>query len=207
MSKKQYHILIIFFLVMGIGTTFAYFTNLNIATESGKSQVSSVRMEILTFQAGNPLSFNATEENFGENMEDLMSTTISTANLQAASDNRLATYYYNVDLVIDKNDFDYTISDSNAELLLVVKDPNGDDVEHIDNLKYVEVNGKKGFDITKAQGTYKIATKYKIETTTEVSQNWTASIIFVNYKESQDANKNKTLNGRISIYEEKGEKA
>lgn len=212
MSKKQYIVLMILFLVsifiMGLSSTFAYFTNLNIATESGKSQVSSVQMETLTFHAGNPLTFYATEFNFGEDMDNLITSTDSTINLKAASDGRVATYYYDMTLQIEENTFEYSLTLDRPELLLVIKQPDGQPLTHLGELRYVTAGGQQGFDITKlAPGTYPIVSKYKIETTGEVSHNWNTSIIFVNYEDSQDGNRGKLLRGQIIIKENDEDRA
>ena len=55
---------------------------------------------------------------------------------------------YNIFFIIDDNDFVYSTVDGQAELLLKITDPNGNEVEDITGLKKVE----NGFDITTRTG-------------------------------------------------------
>ena len=132
-----------------IGATYAYFaadlgggTNANINASTGTT-------DSLTFDAGDPIRIHATLENFAEGMESLKGSTTAIASLKANNTTNQASDKYNIFFIIDDNDFVYSTVDGQAELVLKVTDPNGNEVEDITGLKKVET----GFDITDRKST------------------------------------------------------
>ena len=209
MSRKQNTILLIIFVltffVISLSATLSFFIGQQVSFESKKENVSSVTMETLVFNAGEPINFHASSENFALNMPSLVGKTETSATLIAGSDHRLASYKYNVDLELNTNDFVYT-NGKEPELLLVAYDPEGKIIQSIPNLEYKKVGDYSGFDITGKTGHYPIFHDYVIETDTTVTQTWRFEVIFINYPTNQDLNKNKTLNGYFRIGQE-GDKA
>ena len=203
MSKKQTLFLtiifILTFLAFAISATFAWFAGFDISLETTDNDVSSATTETLVYNAGGPISIFADHNNFGEGMSSLKGSTSCFASLTAGSNNEMVTFNYDVRLVIEKNDFIYTLGESKPELLLVITDPLGNPVQDIKNLKYVDTGEYQGFDITKASGVYNIALNYPLQTASYVSHEWKTEVIFINYKENQDKNKGKTLLGRLEI--------
>lgn len=209
MSKKQNIILFIIFivtlLIITLSASLAFFTHQRISYETNKNNVTSATMETLVFNAGDPINVNATSWNFGENMPSLVGKTEPSVTLIAGSEGRFASYKYNVDVHLDYNDFIYTVNNE-AELLLVVHDPEGNLVMDCDNLEYKTIGAYAGFDITGKEGVFAISHDYVIETNTTVTQTWKFEIIFINYPIIQDVNRGKRLTGYIKVGQE-GEKA
>ncbi len=203
MSKKQTIILTVVFLlsfiVFAISATFAWFSGVNIALESDDSKVSSAMTELITFNAGDPLSIHADYTNFGEGMDSLLGETYCSVSLKAASNKQMISHNYYVKINIEKNNFVYTVDRNRPELLLVITDPLGNTLQTLGDLKYVESGEYKGFDITQATGEYVITPSYEIKTNDFAYHEWKAMIVFVNFQENQDANKNRTLKGQMEI--------
>ena len=182
-------------LLVVIGATYAYFaadlgggTNANINASTGTT-------DSLTFDAGDPIRIHASLENFAEGMENLKGSTTATATLKANNTTNEATSKYNIFFIIDDNDFVYSTVDGQAELLLKITDPNGNEVEDITGLKRVE----DGFDITTRTGGFLVRADYEINTTSTLTQTWNIEVTLVNLNSDQNINKGKTLNGRFYI--------
>ena len=188
---------VITFVVMIMGATFAYFSNIKTSIVTGVNDVNSGTMEILSFKSEGPLVIEAQEFNFGFGMDSLSSNSVTTAELRAGSEK--VTHHYNIKLVIDSNDFVYSISENNAELLLKITDPEGNEVTQMDGLVHKTINDDSGFDITNKQGSYDVIENYEISTDDIVTQKWISELVFVNYLDKQDDNQGKTLIGRLVI--------
>ena len=211
MSVRQKNILLFIFVLtfvfMALTATFAFFTNLNVSSESESQDVTSATMEILVFNPGDAINVYADSYNFSEVMPSLWGKTIPTVTLIAGSEHKKATYYYNVNLEIESNDFEHTLDPSKPEVLLHVVDAEGKEVKNIKNLTYYE-NIKpdpeedelvSGFDITGITGDFSVAEKYLIETTESITHEWQFDVIFVNYSDNQDQNRGKELKGKITL--------
>lgn len=202
MSKKQINILtILFFLiliVLSISTAFAWFANFKINTESKENKVSSATTETIIFNAGNPINIQANDDNFSENKPSLEATTNCSVTLQSGSTNYALTNY-DIKLFISKNNFLYTIDPTKPELLLIIKDPQGNIVDNVPGLTFVKTLDYQGFDITRSVGGFVIASNQVIETNSYLTHEWEVSVVFVNYDEKQDANRGKSLVGYLAI--------
>ena len=182
------------------GATVAYFVTQggNNATEN--MNVITDTTDMLTFNIANDININANQDNFAPNAGDITSSTTATATLKANNTNNTATATYNIYLIIEANDFEYTTSDATPELLLEVTDPNGNKVENITGLVHYE----EGFDITTRTGGYLIISDYEIATTTGMAeQDWEVKITFKNLDSDQNKNQGKTLTGKIYMTQNK----
>ena len=107
---------------------------------------------------------------------------------------------YNIYIIIESNNLEYTTEDNTPELLLNVTDPNGNKLENITGLVHYE----EGFDITTRTGGFLIASDYVIEANnaTEV-QNWNIEITLANLDSNQNANTGKNFSAKIYMTQEK----
>ena len=71
-------------------------------------------------------------------MVDLSDDTDATATLIPNNYNNQATAMYNIYLIIETNDLEYTTVDHTPELLLNVTDPNGNKLENITGLVHYD---------------------------------------------------------------------
>ena len=107
---------------------------------------------------------------------------------------------YNIYIIIESNNLEYTTSNNTPELLLNVTDPNGNKLTNITGLVHYE----QGFDITTRTGGFLIASDYVIEANnaTEV-QNWNIEITLANLDSNQNANTGKNFSAKIYMTQEK----
>ena len=129
-------------------------------------------------------------------MPSLSDSTTGSAILRANDATNEATATYNIYLIIESNDFEYTTEEGTPELLLNVTDPNGNPVENITGLVHYE----DGFDITTRTGGFLLIPDYEITATdVETIQDWLIEVTFVNLDSDQNANTGKTLTGKLYI--------
>ena len=129
-------------------------------------------------------------------MPSLSDSTTGSAILRANNTTNSATATYNIYLIIESNDFEYTTEEGTPELLLNVTDPNGNKVENITGLVHYE----NGFDITTRTGGFLLVPDYEITATdVETIQDWLIEVTFVNLDSNQNANTGKTLTGKLYI--------
>ena len=133
-------------------------------------------------------------------MGNLSDSTTAQAILRANNTSNEATANYNIYLIIEENNFEYTTSDQTPEILLNVTDPNGNPVENITGLVHYE----DGFDITTRTGGYLLVPDYEISATNvQTIQDWNIEVTFVNLDSDQNANTNKTLTGKLYLTQDK----
>ncbi len=208
-KKKILIIGILLLLVIGIGATFAYFQNVNGNTTTGNMSATTGSVDTLTFYAGEPLTIEASEKNFGKNMGNIKKDTNINAHLIANNTTHEAHMSYNMFLVITKNDFVYTTDDKKPELLLRIYDEKGIEVTKIEGLVYHEKDEKNpndvsGFDITTRKDSFLIESDIAIDTVDgEEIHNWKIEIELVNLASDQNKNTNKTFEGQIWMTKEK----
>ena len=163
--------------------------------------------DTLIFTKGSNLSLSATTDNFQTGGSNLSSTTNPKVRLIASSKTNSASATYYVGVVINSNSYTYTTSDKTAEVILTIKDENGNNVTSgVDGLTYVTSGGVSGFDVTKAKGIFNIKTDYPISTTsssTGTTHTWTFTLTFVNLGTDQSENENASLD--LDIYLQKEE--
>ena len=122
--------------------------------------------DTLIFTKGNNLSLSASTDNFATGGSNLSTTTNPKVKLIASTKTNEASATYYVGVVINSNTYTYTTSDNTAEVILTIKDENGNNVTSgVDGLTYVTSGGVSGFDVTGKTGLFNIKTDYPISTT------------------------------------------
>ena len=164
--------------------------------------------DTIIFTKGNTLSLSATTDNFKTNGGNLTATTNPKVKLMASSKTNSASSKYFAGIIIKNNTYSYTTTDKKPEVILTVKDENGNIVESsADNLTFVTVNDNlKGFDITGVNGAFNIVTDHVIATSgnkSEVIHTWTFTLTFVNLGTDQSNNENSTLNIDVVLQKDK----
>ena len=183
-----------------LGATYAYFTAQSGGGANIDTDVITGTTDNLSFSFGDLINIYATEENFAQGMGNLSDSTTAQAILRANNTSNEATANYNIYLIIEENDFEYTTSDQTPEILLNVTDPNGNKVENITGLVHYE----DGFDITTRTGGYLLVPDYEISATdVQTIQDWNIEVTFVNLNSDQNANTNKTLTGKLYLTQDK----
>ena len=164
--------------------------------------------DTIIFTKGNTLSLSANTDNFKTGGSNLTATTNPKVKLMASSKAESASSKYFAGVIIKNNTYRYTTTDKKPEVILTVKDENGNIVEtSADNLKFVTVNNNlKGFDITGVSGAFNIVTDHIIATPSnksEVIHTWTFTLTFVNLGTDQTENENSTLNIDVVLKKDK----
>ena len=153
--------------------------------------------DTIIFSKGNDLSINASTDNFYTGSENLTDTTNPQVRLIASNKTNNASSTYSVGFRINENTFTYSTTNNTAELILTIRDENGNVVQSSsDTLSYVTVNGVSGFDITNKTGEYNVVVEHPISTTsstTGITHTWTFTLTFVNLSNDQSINENAIL--------------
>ena len=203
MHKKTRNILMIIYILVLIavvsGATFAYFSVLQVSNVAPTAKAQTATTEWLLFNTGEEINITATEENFGSGMGSLTGTTFANVLLRTSNSAVPVSHNYDLFLEITANEFIYSTPTRNAELLLTVSDPDGNELTHIDGLDYVTVGDIAGFDITEKTGRFYIAEGYEITTDTVVEQTWNIEITFVNLDSDQQANTGKNFASILQV--------
>ena len=203
MSKKTRRVLLIIyavaFLSCFVGASLAFFTNMQVERVSPETDIGSATLASVLFDVGAPLNIYADEFNFAYGMDNLYDETYATATIKPGTVEETTRVKYNISLVINENTLEYSNVEKTAELLIQIKDVNGNIVTEIDNLEYTTVNGESGFDITEKKGEFMIAQNHELVSAVEVTERWDVKLIFVNKDNNQDINKGKLLSGYLKI--------
>ena len=192
--------LIVTISVFLIGVSYAYFQNQFGDDARSELEILSGTVDNLFFDIEKPLYINASVFNFGSGMENIQDDTDATATLIPNNTTYEATASYNIYLVIEENELEYTTEEHTPELVFNVTDPNGNKVENITGLLHYE----NGFDITTRTGGFLIASDYVIEANNDITnQVWNISIEFVNLDSNQNANLDKNFSAKIYMTTDK----
>ena len=182
------------------GATYAYFVFSSASPTQGNMEIISGTVDNLLFNIEKDIYINANLENFGEGMSDLSDDTDATATLIPNNGTNEATAMYNIYLIIEANDLEYTTNEHTPELLLNVTDPNGNNLENITGLVHYE----NGFDITTRTGGFLIASDYVITAQNIATvQTWNVEITLANLDSNQNANMNKTFSAKLYLTQDK----
>ena len=182
------------------GATYAYFAFSSANTIRGNMEIISNTVDNLMFNIEKEIYINANLANFGEGMEDLHDDTDATATLIPNNYDNQASAMYNIYLIIESNDLEYTTDNNTPELLLNVTDPNGNKLENITGLVHYE----NGFDITTRTGGFLIASDYVINAQNIATvQTWNVEITLANLDSNQNANMNKTFTAKLYLTQDK----
>ncbi len=181
-----------------IGATYAFFQAQKGTGGSANIEISSGTTDSLTFNNGDAILINANQDNFKSGSANITDDTIVTATLTPNNNTKEATEYYNIYLIIEENELEYTTSELKPELILKVTDPNGDMLTEMSGFTYVK---DQGFDITNVKhGAYPIKLKNEIKANGEAKvDEWQIEVTLVNLGSNQNQNAGKSFKGSILI--------
>ena len=201
-NKRTIILAIIFILILVVVAlligNFTYsFLGADISDDVTTKGETTASGDTLIFSSGNALSLHATTDNFNATSGNLTDTTNPSARLIASSKTNNATATYYAGIRIYENTYTYSTTNQTAEVILTVRDENGNLVTaSSDELPYVTVNGVSGFDITGKTGAFNIAAEHPISTTSSTNgttHTWTFTLTFVNLETDQSINENANL--------------
>lgn len=207
MNKKTRNIMLVLyvtaFVSVLVGSTYAYFTYLEVKSYTPKAEVTTATLNQILFNSGNNIDIRPTLMNFQDGMGNLSDSTFATAYLKHEGGEEISSLKYNISLNIENNTLVYSTETEKPELILQVTGPVGELTE-IEGLEYVSVtdgdgNTIKGFDITTKVGTYYITKNRELKTMNELEERWDIIVTYVNLSESQNGNYDKELKGNIKI--------
>ena len=206
-AKKREIILtiigIITVLVFLGGASYAYFQMQGATNSQSGVHVETATTDLLNFKFDKDINISVSQSSFGKGAGDASGETQGHATLTATNSKNVesSTQKYNIYFVIENNDFVYTTSDSKAELVMKVTDPNGNLVENVTGL----VNTEKGLDITTRTGSFLLASDYDITANRgkTANQDWKVEVTFVNLDSNQSNNSGKAFSGKIYMTKEK----
>ena len=95
-------------IVVVLSATYAYFVAQGGGSANTDVDVITRTTDNLSFSFGDLISIDANEMNFAEGMPSLSDSTTGTAILRANNATNSATATYNIYLIIESNDFEYT---------------------------------------------------------------------------------------------------
>ncbi len=194
---------IIIVLVFLGGASYAYFQMQGATNSQSGVHVETATTDLLNFKFDKDINISVSQSSFGKGAGDASGETQGHATLTATNSKNIesTTQKYNIYFVIENNDFVYTTSDSKAELVMKVTDPNGNLVENVTGL----VNTEKGLDITTRTGSFLLASDYDITANRgkTANQDWKVEVTFVNLDSNQSNNSGKAFSGKIYMTKEK----
>ena len=192
-----------------VTATYAYFMA---QTGEGKStdiKINANTVDTFTFETGSALSLNINQDNFASGKGNQTGTTFAKAMLTANNKTNTATEHYYMYLNISENTFTYTQNENTPEILLTIKDANGNAITSITGLTYKTnvTDGKgasiSGFDITTKSGVITLFDNREITTTSSKTEQWNVTVTFVNYNSNQTGNAGKIFTAKLMIQKEK----
>ncbi len=211
-DKKLLLLLLIALSVVVIGLSFAYFVMQSSEAALTDVNVGTDVSEKLIFTKGEDLNIIANQENFAEGDGSISGTTASSATLIANKSAGSASRVYNIYFDISKNNFVYTVDANTPELLLKIVDPSGNEITSIDGFTHKTIIDSStgetltGFDITTFNGLFIVKEDEAITTTSYTdgtTENWSATITFVNLNTDQVLNEGKSLDADFILTEDK----
>ena len=191
-----------------VTATYAYFMA---QTGEGKStdiKINASTVDTFTFEAGSALNLSLNQENFASGKGNQTGTTFAKAMLTANNKTNTATEHYYMYLNISENTFTYTQDANTPEILLTIKDANGNAITSITGLTYKTnvTDGKgasiSGFDITTKSGLITLFDNREITTTSSKTEQWNITVTFVNYNSNQAGNAGKSFSAKLMIQKE-----
>ena len=190
-----------------VTATFAYFMA---QTGEGKStdiKINASTVDTFTFEAGSALNLSLNQENFASGKGNQTGTTFAKAMLTANNKTNTATEHYYMYLNISENTFTYTQDENTPEILLTIKDANGNAITSITGLTHKTLTDGKGasisgFDITTKGGVITLFDNREITANPAKTEEWNITVTFVNYNADQSANAGKSFRGQILIQKE-----
>ena len=190
-----------------VTATYAYFMA---QTGEGKStdiKINANTVDTFTFETGSAISLNLNQENFASGKGNQSDTTFAKAMLTANNKTNTATEHYYMYLDISENTFTYTQDENTPEILLTIKDANGNAITSITGLTHKTVTDGKGasisgFDITTKKEAITLFNNREITANPTKTEQWNITVTFVNYNANQTGNAGKSFNAKLIIQQE-----
>ena len=190
-----------------VTATYAYFMA---QTGEGKStdiKINANTVDTFTFETGSAISLNLNQENFASGKGNQSDTTFAKAMLTANNKTNTATEHYYMYLDISENTFAYTQDENTPEILLTIKDANGNAITSITGLTHKTVTDGKGasisgFDITTKKEAITLFNNREITANPTKTEQWNITVTFVNYNANQTGNAGKSFNAKLIIQQE-----
>ena len=191
-----------------VTATFAYFMA---QTGEGKStdiKINASTVDTLTFETGSAISLNLNQDNFASGAGNQSDTTFAKAMLTANNKTNTATEHYYMYLNISENTFTYTQDENTPEILLTIKDANGNAITSITGLTHKTVTDGKGasisgFDITTKTDLITLFDNREITANPTKTEQWNITVTFVNYNANQAGNSGKSFSAKLMIQKDK----
>lgn len=192
-------IIVCFFTVFG--ATFSYIKIKKKLNSEADLQTLTNTTDSLLFYGGKDIEIEATYDNFGDvDRKNLSGETSVSLTLKSNNTTNTATTTYSLFLTILENDFIYTTADKQAELLMQIIDPNGNEVKTLPGYNYVTSEGTSGFDITEVRDSILFTDSYIITSgIQDAKQEWTVRVILINLSTDQEDNTGKHFNANVRI--------
>lgn len=183
-------------LVAIIGVTFAYFQAQAENNGTSKVEVQTSSTDTLIYTAGQKINIIATQQNFYNNGPDLVGTTNGTVQL-TANNMEPTSYCYTVDLIINSNEFVYTVNSSTPELLLTISKSKAGGVAQNLYLNYDMTTATGTIHIPNIQNGGILTHMISANPSQVTTDAFTASITFKNLASDQQQNTNKNLDAEL----------
>ena len=229
-KKKEIVLLLIGILTLVslvVGATYAFFKAQTGPAANSSINATSGTTDNLTFTTTGEIVINASASNFGKDGKDLNDSATATATLIPNNTTNNASDTYNVYLLIEDNDIEYSRYSKSGEedlkflnkeekakanldgytgvpeLYLTITTPEGK-TTNIEGLNRVKLNSENdSYDITEKSGLITIARNVKIEATGKTKiENWNITITLKNLDSNQQLNTGKSLKGKVIIQKE-----
>lgn len=200
MTKKFFFTLLVsLVIIIFFGISYSYFIAQKGNGTSANIRIGAETTDSLTFQTGNAINISASSSDFYQGGEDKIGKTFASSRLVPNSTTKRAQDKYNVYFIIDANDFTYSTPNKEIEILLRVKNPEGNYLNYIESLNYDEK--LQGFDITVRYGVFEIALNDLIEADSEegTTETWEFEVVLRNLSTNQKENAGKTFSGKVLI--------
>ena len=223
--KKEITLLVIAILVivsMIAGATYAFFKAQTGPAANFDINATTSTTDNLTFSTDGDIVLNVTAENLKKSGDDLSDTSIARARLIANNSSNSATAHYNVYLLIEENEMEYSsyTKEGQPNLIFMNKEKKEEaNLEGYTGVPELILSVKKGeteqeitkrltptdggYDITEAEGLYAIGENVEITSTSDVTDEWKVKVTFKNLEYNQQLNTGKSLKGKIIITAEK----
>ena len=192
-------------LIIVLSFSYAYFKPILDTEKSTRVEVVAKTIDQLMFIQGEHLGLELNHLNFTQGSGNITGSTTTTAKLIANTKTSSATETYYVYFYIGKNEFDYSTPTNEPEIILTLKNPQGNNITSLSGLTYVTKPGVSGFDITNYQGLITVAENHSISTTsstTGTEQDWQATITIRNLDANQNQLAGSELNAQFVLSSE-----
>ena len=212
-------------LIVVIGATYAYFQSNNGNTTIANINTTSGTVDDLSFLTDEGITLNISEENLQQDGDDVSETSVAKATLIANNTTNEAEATYNVYILIENNEIEYSSYEKEGEIKKFIT-KEAKEKENLEEYKGIpelvikveknenEYEIKKrlnktteGYDITEAEGLYAIAEDEVIRVvgsdTRSTTDEWKITIIFKNLDYNQQLNAGKKFEGKIILTKEK----